>query len=87
VRGGEGVGGAQEQRQGYVQGGGVEAARDQAAMSEFTDRAQRSLFNPPCHRAGYVRNWPKADTTAAKKHEAALRLLRGLSLLSGGGRG
>jgi hypothetical protein len=37
--------------------------------------------------AGYVRNWAKGDTTAAKKHEAALRQLRELSVLAGEGRG
>lgn len=35
----------------------------------------------------YVRNWARGDTTSAKKHEAAMRLLQQLSLLSAEGRG
>jgi hypothetical protein len=42
---------------------------------------------PGAARTGFVRNWPKGDTTATKKHEAALRQLRELSLLAGEGRG
>jgi hypothetical protein len=42
---------------------------------------------PRARAAGYVRNWARADTTAAKKHEAALKQLRELSLLTGDGRG
>jgi hypothetical protein len=34
-----------------------------------------------------VRNWAKSDTTSAKKHEVALRLLQELSLLAAEARG
>ncbi|KAI8463783.1 MAG: transcription factor Tfb2-domain-containing protein [Monoraphidium minutum] len=48
--------------------------------------ALRLLYAPDPLPDGYVRNWAKTSTTAAGKHEAALRQLRALSLLASEGR-
>lgn len=42
---------------------------------------------PPTPSTGLVRHWAKANTTAARKHEAALRLLQALGLLQREARG
>lgn len=47
----------------------------------------RLLYTAEPIADGYVRNWAKSDATACSKHEAAMQLLRQLSLLSGEGRG
>ncbi|GBF95756.1 general transcription factor IIH subunit 4-like [Raphidocelis subcapitata] len=63
----------------------------QAVFRELEPLAQqyalRLLYAGDGVPDGFVRNWPKGDTTATKKHEAALRQLRDLSLLAGEGRG
>ncbi|KIZ06628.1 RNA polymerase II transcription factor B subunit 2 [Monoraphidium neglectum] len=47
----------------------------------------RLLYAPEPLPDGFVRNWAKSDTTSAKKHEVALRLLQELSLLAAEARG